>query len=318
MTSPRFRRIAILGLGLLGGSVARAARRAGVVETLVAAGRRQPPLRKALADGVVDEVSDVPGAVLGADLVVLATPVGCMESIARQAAPHLSVGTLVTDVGSVKGMLAETLPGVLPPGVHYVGAHPMAGSHEKGVVNAREDLFDGACCVITPLPVSDRAAVERVADFWRALGTRVVERDPAAHDDEVACVSHAPHVLAFAFAHAFWQAPPGAGEVTGSGFRDFTRIAHSDAELWSEILDVNRKALAGPLQAFGRSLEELARAIEAGDTDAQEHFLTFAHQALAEVAAKAPKRGQECGGGNARSGGDDPEILAGPKRPANP
>ncbi len=318
MKPPRFRRLAILGLGLLGGSVARAARRAGIVETLVASGRRRAPLEKALADGVVDEVSDVPGAVRGADLVVLGTPVGCMERVASDAAPHLCEGALVTDVGSVKGMLAETLSGVMPPGVHYVPAHPMAGSHHKGVVNARENLFDGACCVITPLASSDRVAVARVADFWRALGAHVVERDPAGHDAEVAWVSHAPHVLAFAFAHALGQAPAGAGELAGSGFRDFTRIAHSDAGLWSEILNANRKALAAPLEAFSRSLQELARAVEAGDADAQERFLSSAHQALAKVAVEVPEPGRGGGGKDARSGGENPEILAGPKRPADP
>lgn len=316
--SQRFQRIAILGLGLLGGSIALAARRAGVAERVVAAGRRRAPLEQALADGVVDEVGDVAAAVTGADLVVLATPVGTMERLIREAADHLSEGTVVTDVGSVKGMLAETLPGVLPPGVHYVGAHPMAGSHEKGVAHARADLFDGACCVITPLPSSDADALRKVTEFWRALGARVTSRDPAAHDDGVAWVSHAPHALAFAFAHALGKAPAGSGEMAGGGLRDFTRIARSDVELWSEIFNVNRKALIGPLQAFRQSLDELARAIDEGDVEAQEQFLMTAHQRLSEVAPIHPGMASEDDRGNARSGGDNPEIQAGPAAAGHP
>jgi prephenate dehydrogenase len=288
VTSPRFERLAIVGLGLLGGSVALAARRAALAGRVVAAGRRRAPLERALAAGVVDEIADLAGAVKGADLIVLATPIGTMVPLMEQAAPHLAEGALITDVGSVKEPLADRLPGVMPPGVHYIGAHPMAGSHERGVDHAREDLFDGACCVITPLASADRDAVESVRHFWTALGARVVERDPARHDAEVAWVSHAPHLLAFAFAHALGEAPGGAAELAGTGLRDFTRIARSDSELWSEILDVNRKSLAGPLQAFRRSLDQLARAVESGDTDALENLLTAARIALGSVSPADP------------------------------
>lgn len=315
---PRFERVAILGLGLLGGSLALATRRAGVAKTVVAAGRRRAPLERALCEGVVDEVCDVAGAVRGADLVVLATPVGSMARVLQEAAPQLGEGTLVTDVGSVKEMLTETLPGLLPPGVHFVGAHPMAGSHHRGVGHARADLFDGACCVLTPLRDTDAVACERVAGFWRALGARVTLRDPARHDEEVAWVSHVPHVVAFAFARALACAPAAAGELAGAGFRDFTRIAHSDAELWSEIFSGNRKALAGPLEAVAKALQELSRAIEEGDGDAQERFLSCARETLAQVTRKAPWYTSAADERDARSGGDNPEIQAGPKRPADP
>jgi len=277
-------RLAVLGLGLLGGSVALAARRRGVARRVVGAGRRQAPLREALERGVVDEVADVASAVRGADLVLLATPVPAMPGILEVAAGALEPGAIVTDVGSVKAELADTLPGLLPPGVEYIGSHPMAGSHLKGVEHAREEFLEGACCVVTPLACSDRNAVERLAGFWRALGTRVVERDPVQHDIEAAWVSHVPHVLAFAFADALRKAPAGAGTLAGSGFRDFTRIARSDAELWGDILSANRKALAGPLEAFGESLAKLARAIEQGDSEAQEGFLASARETLSAIA----------------------------------
>lgn len=313
----RFERIAILGLGLLGGSVALAARRAGLAGSIVAAGRRRAPLEAALRDGVVDAIGDVPTAVSGADLVVLCSPVGAMPALLQEAAPKLRAGALVTDVGSVKGVLADRLPGLLPEGVEYVGAHPMAGSHRRGVSHARADLFDGACCVVTPQGGASPGAVERVVAFWQALGARVTRRDPAAHDVDVAWVSHAPHVLAFAFAHALARAPRTAGELAGSGFRDFTRIAWSDSEMWSEILHTNRKALSGPLQALRRSLAELAEAIESGDVDAQESFLARAHRALAETTGQSGSAGAGGPCADARSGGDHPEIQTG-QAPVDP
>ena len=319
---PLFDTVAVLGLGLLGGSVALATRRFGVARRLVAAGRRRAPLERARADGIVDEIGDARDIVADADLVILATPVGSMPRVLEQAARSLRPGTVVTDVGSVKACLVDTLPGLLPVGVEYIGSHPMSGSHLRGVEHARSDLFEGACCVVTPHAGSDADACERVELFWRRLGARVVQRDPVRHDEEVAWTSHAPHVLAFAFAHALAAAPEGAGELAAGGFRDFTRIAASDAELWGDILSANRKALAGPLEAFGESLRALARAIEEGDGDAQEDYLTRARSTLTSVRElafrDAPASGSAPAFENtkapqcARSGGENPEIQSRP------
>ena len=306
-----FERVAILGLGLLGGSVALAARKAGIARHLVGSARRKGPLAAALARGLVDETGDIATAVAGADLVVLAAPVGAMESILAEAAPHLGAETLVTDVGSVKGLLADRLPGILPEGVHYVGAHPMAGSHERGSDHAVEDLFVGSPCVVAPLRSVPPRAVEEVADFWRALGAGVVVRDPDEHDAEVAWISHAPHVLAFAYARILEDAPAAAGALAGSGFRDFIRIARSDPGMWSDILNSNRKALASPLRAFGRSLAQLAGAIEDGDIEAQEAFLARAQAALAGMTRDASDPQADAGSReDVRSGDDNPEIQA--------
>jgi cyclohexadieny/prephenate dehydrogenase len=235
-------------------------------------------MEEALRQGAVDETGDYEGAARGADLVVLATPVFAMGDVVRRIAPVLAEGALVTDVGSVKGGLADTLPGLLPRGVHYVGAHPMAGSHHRGMEHARADLFEGATCVV--METAEPVARERVAGFWRALGARVVLRDPALHDAEVAWVSHVPHALAFAFASALAQAPADAFELRGAGFRDFTRIAHSDPELWADILTGNRKAVAAPLQAVGCALASLSRALEADDAEAAERIIAAARAAL--------------------------------------
>lgn len=278
---PRFERLAVLGLGLLGGSLAWAARERGLAGEVVGCGRRAEPLRRARERGLVDRVALEPAqAVAGADLVVLASPVGAMGQLLAQAAPGLARGALVTDVGSVKALLADTLPGLLPPGATYVGSHPMAGSHEKGPDHARLDLFEGSVCVVTPTPGDPAAAVERVEGLWRAVGARVVRRDPAGHDREVAWMSHVPHVLAFAFARALGEAPAGARDVAGPGFRDFTRIARSDAELWADILVANAKAMAGPLARVASELAEVARELEAEDADALERWIAQARARL--------------------------------------
>lgn len=276
--SPVFERVAVLGLGLLGGSVALAAKQRGVAACVAGATRRRDVLEAALRGGALDEAGDFEDAVRDAELVVLATPVFAMSDTLRRVAPGLRAGTRVTDVGSVKTILAETLPGLLPRGVSYVGAHPMAGSHQRGFEHARADLFEDSACIVTR--GGDPEAEERVCVFWRSLGARVVLRDPAVHDSEVAWMSHVPHVLAFAFARALEAAPSGAHELAGSGFRDFTRIAQSDPELWGDILTANRKAIVPPLQSLAESLADFGRAIEAGDADAVERWIAAARAAL--------------------------------------
>lgn len=299
MSRPVVERVAVIGLGLLGGSIAAGARARRAAARVVGVARHREAAAAALRLGVVDEAyHELARGVAGADLVVLATPVGAMPELLRRAAPHLAEGCVVTDVGSVKGCLGETLPGLLPPGVHYVGAHPMAGSHQRGLGAARADLLEGAACAIAFGPDVPAAAVARVADFFAALGARVRVRDAARHDAEVAWISHLPHALAFAYAHALGDAPASAAELRGSGFRDFTRIALSDPELWAEILGANRKALAGPLGRVAQRLAELARALEQGDPDSIERFLATARESLARFAD------------DARSGGENPEISA--------
>lgn len=315
MSGGPFDRIAVLGLGLLGGSVARAARERGVAKAVIGTGRRREALDEAVRQGVIDATATVERAVDGADLVILATPVNAMVDQLRRAAPHLRPGTIVTDVGSVKGVLDEGLPGLLPPGVPYVGSHPMAGSHLRGCEHARADLFEGAPCVVTATGDSDPDAVERIVDFWSRLGARVVRRDPAQHDAEVAWVSHVPHVLAFAFAQSLAAAPETAGRLGGSGFRDFTRIAQSDAELWSDILVANAKSIAGPLREVAQVLSRYAGDLEAGDTEALERAIAEARQQLAKANAQREEgvRDGPAAANDARSGGENPEIQAAPE-----
>ncbi|HEX9814420.1 MAG TPA: prephenate dehydrogenase/arogenate dehydrogenase family protein [Myxococcota bacterium] len=284
---PLFERIAVIGLGLLGGSVAAAVQRRGVATKVAGASRSSDARNFALRRQWVDEVGSAAGAATGADLVVLATPVFAMADVLRELAPALRSAAIVTDVGSVKAQLAETLPGLLPTGVYYVGSHPMAGSHERGIEYARADLFEDSPCIVTESGQPE--AQQRVCAFWRALGARVVMRDPAAHDEQVAWTSHTPHVLAFGFAAALARAPEGSGDLTGGGFRDFTRIAESNPELWGDILTANRKALGAPLAAVGEALRELGQAIEANDPESVERWISGARDALALAIRSTPR-----------------------------
>jgi len=277
--TPRFECVAVLGLGLLGGSVALAAKARGVAARVVGATRSPDALAEALRRGAIDAGASYADAAREADLVVLATPVFAMAEVVQRIAPVLRAGSVITDVGSVKAVLCETLPGLLPRGVSYVGAHPMAGSHLRGFEHARADLFEGAVCIVTSS--ADASAFERTSGFWRALGAHVIHRNPAQHDAEVAWMSHVPHVLAFAFAGALESAPPAARAVAGAGFRDFTRIAQSDPELWGDILTANRKALAAPLARALEGLQDFARALEANDADGVERRIASARAALA-------------------------------------
>ncbi|UCE87179.1 MAG: prephenate dehydrogenase/arogenate dehydrogenase family protein [Deltaproteobacteria bacterium] len=283
----RFEKIAVLGLGLLGGSIALAAKARGVAAVVAGTGRRPEALAEARRRGSIEATTSLAEAVRGAGLVILCTPVSSMADQIRAAAPHLQRDAIVTDVGSVKAPLVDTLPGLLPSGVAYVGAHPMAGSHHRGIEHARADLLDGAACVLTPTRETPPHALSRVSAFFTALGARVVLRDPSVHDAEVGWMSHVPHALAFAFARALRAAPEAAGEVAGPGFRDFTRIAQSDAELWSDILLANRKAVGAALQSVRDEIGALAAALDDGDPDALERFIAAARQRLARISERA-------------------------------
>lgn len=290
MSSPPFKRLAVLGLGLLGGSVAKAAKERGLALEVVGAARRSAPLARALEAGIVDSVATPSDAVVGADFVVLGTPVGTMPNVIAEVAGVLESGCLLTDVGSVKSAVVDVLPGLLPEGVEFVGSHPMAGSHLRGPDHARSDLFEGASCVVTPREGQKAEVIGRVEAFWRDLGAIVTRRSPATHDEQVAWVSHLPHLVAFAYAQSLDAAPTQAGELAGSGFRDFTRIAQSDAELWGEILSLNGKALSGPLSHFSKALAGLAEALEKDDGETLERLLNQARSRLAEVASNANQR----------------------------
>lgn len=271
-------RLAVLGLGLLGASLALAARERGLAGRVVGATRSAAARAEVQRRGMVDALEEPEAAVAGADLVVLATPVAAMPELLARVAGRLAPGCVVTDVGSVKGELARLLPPLLPAGAVYLGSHPMAGSHLRGPEAARADLFEGAACVLMEGGAPE--AEGRLRRLWEGLGGRVLRRSPEAHDREVAWISHLPHLLAFAFARSLEAAPGEAFGLCASGFRDFTRIARSDAGMWADILTANRGALRAPLQEVQRRIDELARALEQDETERAGEFIAAAREVL--------------------------------------
>lgn len=250
-----FSRIAVIGPGLLGGSLIRAIRhRAGGAIELRAWGRREEPVRQLLAEGAVTIASTDIGAVArDADLIVLCTTVGAMGCSVRAIlqAGSLAPGCVVTDVGSVKGpVVAELEPLIAAAGGRFIGSHPMAGSEQGGLENASADLFEGAACLITPTETSDPTAMESVEALWRWLGCRTHRLDPAAHDRAVALISHLPHIVAAILTESILGTEPGAGKFAGGGFRDSTRIAGGSPDMWTEILLENRDAVRDALRQF--------------------------------------------------------------------
>jgi len=269
MNAASFTRIAVIGLGLLGGSVARAVR-AHVPGAVTLGFDADPAVRVrareiALADQVPETIAE---AVAGADLVVLCVPVGAMEAAGRAIAPHLAPGVIVTDVGSSKASVARALADVLP-GVCVIPSHPVAGTEQSGPDAGFAALFKGRWCIVTPPADAGEAQTARVAAFWEALGARVEMMDAEHHDRVLAVTSHLPHLIAYTIVGTASDLE----EVTQSevikysagGFRDFTRIAASDPTMWRDVFLSNREAVLEMLQRFSEDLTELQKAIRKGD-----------------------------------------------------
>jgi prephenate dehydrogenase len=269
------RRLSLVGLGLLGGSVAKAARAEGLADEIVAVGRDRARLEPALRDGVVDRISThLEEGVAGSDFCLLATPVATLTALLPAVWPALPDDAVLTDVGSTKAAIvsaAEALARTRP--LAFVGSHPMAGSEKSGYGVSRRDLFNRATVIITPTERTDSHAVKRVSAFWEAMGGRLVTLDPVTHDRATAAISHLPHLVADALVDAVVRMDPRFFEVAGRGFKDTTRIAASDARVWREIFQENRVGLAEALGAFRAALDELDRLLAAGDVTAIEGAL---------------------------------------------
>ena len=269
------RRLAVIGVGLLGGSVAKAARAQGIAREVIGIGRDVGRLQAAMDDGAIDRAtSDLAEGVRDADFVLLAVPVRTIEDLLSRAWNAIPADAIVTDVGSSKAAIvrrAEALARRRP--LAFVGSHPMAGSEKSGYGVARADLFQGALVVVTPTEACQPGAVKSVTAFWEHLGARVTTLDPEAHDVAVAAISHLPHLVACALVHAVSREAPGALPIAARGFRDTTRIAAGDPTMWQEIFLANRAPLAKALGAFRRALADLERLVERGDAEALEAAL---------------------------------------------
>jgi prephenate dehydrogenase len=262
-------RLAIFGVGLIGGSLARALRDARYVREVVGYGRSLGNLQQAVESGVIDRAAvSVVDAVHGADMIVLAVPVGTMPEILQAIAPVLPEQAVVTDVGSVKVAVIDAARKALAARfAHFVPGHPIAGTEQSGVAASQPDLFAGRRVILTPEPETDVAAVARVQAMWTVAGAEVVTLSAPEHDRLLAASSHLPHLLAYALVDMLVRRDDHRAvfDCAAGGFRDFTRIAASDPVMWRDICIANRVALLEVLHPFRHDLNELSKAIERGD-----------------------------------------------------
>jgi prephenate dehydrogenase len=268
LAGPRFDTVVIFGVGLIGGSFALGLKAAGAARRVIGLGRNPANLRRALELDVIDAASDDPAAVAGADLVLLATPVGQMGKVMGAIAPHLTPGTVVTDGGSTKQDVVALARRLLKDrSAQFVPGHPIAGAEHSGVAAARADLFRGRKVVLTPLPENSARSIRRVRAAWRLCGARLFRMQAAEHDRVFAAVSHLPHLLSFALVDQVARHPNGKQlfDYAAGGFRDFTRIASSHPEMWRDICIANRKALLAELTGYQRELAEVKQLLQKGD-----------------------------------------------------
>ena len=266
------KRLSIIGVGLIGGSLARALKAAGACGEVVGYGRNQEALQRALELGVIDRAAtDIAAAVTDADVVVLCVPVGTMESLLRQLKPFLGPRTIITDVGSTKGSVVEAAKrvfGSLP--ARFIPGHPIAGTERSGVEASFAELYQKRRVILTPSNATDRDALETVRAMWQQAGAEVIDMLVTHHDEVLAATSHLPHMLAFTLVDtlARLEDHDDIFRFAAGGFRDFTRIASSNPQMWHDICLNNRDALLKMVQRFTSELNTLATAIDRGDSEA--------------------------------------------------
>jgi len=271
-SSPIFERLALIGIGLIGSSIARVAKRENLAGHISASARTQDSLDKAIELGFADSVSlDQKAAVKDADMVIICAPIGAYEEIIEAIAPALKPGAIVSDVGSVKQAVVRDLGPHIPEGVHLIPAHPVAGTEHSGPEAGFPELFEDRWCILTPPPGTDEKSVEAVKSFWQAAGSDVEIMDPTHHDLVMAMTSHLPHLIAYTIVGTATDLEKTLrNEVikfSAGGFRDFTRIAASDPTMWRDVFLNNRDAVLEMLQRFSEDITALQRAIRWGEGD---------------------------------------------------
>lgn len=275
-------RLAIIGVGLIGGSLARALREAGAVNHIVGIGRNSANLDDALSLGICDEVTqDVKKGVAGADMVFISVPVCSIPIVVAEIAPFIKKGCIVTDGGSVKSYIVSECEKIMPQGCYFVGGHPIAGTEHSGAASSFATLYKNKRCILTPTEQTNSEALEKVESMWKITGAAVCSMEPGHHDRIFAEISHLPHAVAYALVHAVGTADAEGENVlsySAGGFRDFTRIASSDPIMWRDISLMNRKALLSSIDGFSASLSELKKRIENSDMDGLTEFFTTAKQ----------------------------------------
>lgn len=274
---PKFDQISIVGVGLLGGSIALAARQQQIAGRVVGVGRKLPKLQQFVAQGMLDEATDDLATGVGsANLVVVCTPVQTIAAVVGQIYQHAPTECLITDVGSTKSQIVAAVANQQPdnPG-RFVGSHPLAGDHRTGASHSRADLLADRCVVVTPGAGASDYAMSEVSEFWSSLGARVVPLSPEAHDQAIAVTSHLPHAVAAALAAA---TPTEALPFTATGWCDTTRVAAADTKLWRQIFLSNREQVLAAVDQFDQHWAKLRAALESADEQQLEALLTEGKQ----------------------------------------
>jgi cyclohexadieny/prephenate dehydrogenase len=309
LAAPLFERLALIGIGLIGSSIAHVARRKSLARTIVATDADPAVRKRVAAIGLADEVAETAdAAVREADLVILCVPVGAMEPVIQTIAPHLRDGALLSDVGSVKGAVVAAATPHLREGIHFVPAHPVAGTENSGPDAGFATLFHNRWCILTPAEGTSAEAAERLADFWRAAGANVEFMSAAHHDLVLAITSHVPHLIAYNIvgtaAHLEEVTQSEVIKFSAGGFRDFTRIAASDPTMWRDVFLNNKEAVLEMLGRFTEDLTALQRMIRYGD--GQGLFDLFTHTRA--IRRNIIEQGQETAATDFGRGAADKEV----------
>ena len=275
-----FKQMTILGVGLIGASLAQSCRQRKLVETIVGFGRNAANLKKAQEKHIIDSGStDLKTAVEGSDLIVLCTPVGVLVERVREMIPFLQKGCIITDAGSVKGRLVEEIDALMPDSIYYVGAHPIAGGEQSGLEAASVDLLTGAKCIITPTANTRTEALQQVTEFWAEVGMQTLSMDAHEHDTVFGALSHLPHIVAYALmntvANVKTESHGDILSMSGGGLKDITRIASSDPVMWRDICLANKRPVVKLIDQFQNALENIKSLIEQDQADSLQE--TFAH-----------------------------------------
>lgn len=282
MKKKEFKKVAIIGLGLIGGSLARALKRSKQVKNVLGVDTDEETIEYALRNEIIDEGSrDMAEGVSGAEIIVIATHVGAIVKTAKSLIPAVTQGTIITDVGSVKGKIVRGIEEIMPPNLHFVGGHPIAGTENSGIKYADPKLFKGRRFILTPTEKTPLVVKSRVATLWELVGSEVHEMDIDVHDRVFGFVSHLPHVLAYSLVDALLSTddPDMLFNFAGGGLNDYTRVAASSPEMWVDILDANKENILLAIGQLKISLGKIEKAIADGDRDALMEILSKASDA---------------------------------------
>lgn len=261
MSEEEFKSVSIIGVGLIGGSLALALKEKKIVSRIIGYGRDEGRLKEALKLGIIDDFTlSLKDAALS-ELIVLATPLGIFEKIAKEISPFLKVDSIVIDVGSVKKYVVDTMENILPKQVHFVATHPIAGSDKTGYEHARSDLFKGARIIITPTEKTNKTALDKITKMWQKIGSSVEYMSAEEHDKIYALMSHLPHLISFCLVNTVEEIDKNLIKYAGSGFKDTTRIAKSSPDVWKDIFLMNRDNILKMLFVFIDKIEEIKQLI---------------------------------------------------------